>query len=79
MVKTEFYLGFAKRDKVYYFSREEGKPCCKSGVILEITVDGTSVVFTLLNEDGCNVSVPYEHIFKHENLCFAYATAVAAF
>lgn len=76
MIKTEFYMGFSREDSVYYYTKDRlGKPCCKSGIILEIDSAKEPVMFTLINESNNIVSVPYEHIFKSRNLCFAYASA----
>lgn len=78
MNETKTYKGFSVGDRVYYYKKGccPSLPNCLIGAILKIRTGNESATFVLHDERDNVVDVPYEHIFKNQQLCFAYAASL---
>ena len=76
MNETKTYKGFSVGDRVYYYKKGccPSLPNCLIGAILKIWKE--SATFVVHDERDNVVDVPYEHIFKNQQLCFAYAASL---
>lgn len=72
------YKGFSVGDRVYYYKKGccPSLPSCLIGAILKIQTGKESATFVVHDERDNIVDVPYEHIFKNQQLCFAYAASL---
>lgn len=72
------YKGFSIGDRVYYYKKGccPSLPSCLIGAILKIQTGKESATFVVHDERDNIVDVPYEHIFKNQQLCFAYAASL---
>lgn len=72
------YKGFFVGDRVYYYKKGccPSLPSCLIGAILKIRTGKESATFVVHDEKDNIVDVPYEHIFKNQQLCFAYAASL---
>lgn len=72
------YKGFSLEDTVYYYQKGTSPSCPTVGIgaIIRIFTEGETAMFHIFGENEELMIIPYEHVFKNQKLCYAYATSL---
>lgn len=77
MKKVSSYMGFSCGEKVYFY-QDSVHPCVSGEIKKILLTKGENGASLHIHWDNTNIIsvVPYEHVFKSEELCRAYSPSL---